>query len=111
MDSADVTYEIVVKSGDEKMTDLVSIIVPVYNAERYIESTAYSVISQTYDNWELLLVDDCSSDNSIQVMRSLREKDSRIRLLIQWRNGRSCRGEEPWSYGEQRKVHCISGCR
>ena len=68
------------------MKDLVSIIVPVYNAQNYIEETVMSVINQTYSNWELLLVDDCSGDDSIQVMRTLQEKDSRIRLLLQWKN-------------------------
>lgn len=50
-------------------TELVSIVVPVYNAGEFIENTIRMVEAQTYENWELLLVDDCSSDNSRQVIR------------------------------------------
>ncbi|OQS57845.1 glycosyl transferase family A, partial [Actinobacillus suis] len=46
------------------MMPLISIIMPVYNAEEYIEEAIKSVLNQTYSNWELILVDDCSTDNS-----------------------------------------------
>ena len=49
--------------------ELISIVVPVYNAGEFIENTIRMVEAQTYENWELLLVDDCSSDNSRQVIR------------------------------------------
>ena len=47
---------------------LVSVIVPVYNAEKWIEDTILSVKSQTYTDWELILVDDGSTDNSVKIM-------------------------------------------
>lgn len=50
------------------MKDLVSIIVPVYNAEAYIESTIAMVKEQTYTKWELILVNDCSADNSAKII-------------------------------------------
>ncbi len=50
---------------------LVSIIVPVYNAGQWIEDTVLSVKSQTYTDWELILVDDKSTDNSLELMRGL----------------------------------------
>lgn len=51
------------------MKDIVSIVVPVYNAEKYLERMIKSVQEQTVSNWELLLVDDCSVDTSREIMR------------------------------------------
>ena len=59
---------------------LVSIIMPVYNCEKYLKESIESVISQTYKNWELLIVDDGSRDNSISIIEAYVKKDSRIRL-------------------------------
>jgi len=67
---------------------LVSIIVPVYNAQKYIGKTIESVLKQTYTEWELLLVDDCSTDKSINVIEGYL-KDERIRLLRQTENNRA----------------------
>ncbi len=66
---------------------MVSIIVPVYNASAYIEKTIATVKAQTYGDWELLLVDDCSKDDSRQKIRALMEDGSdRIRLIEKERN-------------------------
>lgn len=54
--------------------DLVSIIVPVYNAEKFLEETIKSVQEQTYENWELLLVNDCSKDNSKKIAKKYLSK-------------------------------------
>ena len=61
------------------MNDLVSIIMPSYNTERYIESSVRSILAQTYDNWELIIVDDCSTDNTDTIIASI--KDNRIRYI------------------------------
>ena len=63
--------------------DLVSIVVPVYNAERFILETINSVLNQTYKNWELLLVDDISTDNSCKLIEDFikNNKDKKIRLV------------------------------
>ena len=59
---------------------LISIVIPVHNAEKYIGKTIESVKAQTYTNWEILLVDDCSSDNSVEVITPYLE-DDRISLI------------------------------
>lgn len=66
------------------MDELVSIIMPSYNTEKFVDKTIKSVLSQTYENWELLIVDDCSTDNSIQVIKSF--NDSRIKIFINDKN-------------------------
>lgn len=67
------------------MDGLVSIIVPVYNAEKYIEETIACVAAQTYENWELLLVEDCGTDGTLNVIIQYIDKndDARIRLIRQ----------------------------
>ena len=61
------------------MNDLVSIVMPSYNTGEYIADSIKSIQTQTYENWELLIVDDCSTDNSIEVIKSF--DDTRIVLL------------------------------
>lgn len=63
------------------MQQLISVIVPVYNAQDYIADTIDSVLQQTYTNWELLLVDDCSTDNSASIIREYMDKDQRIKYF------------------------------
>lgn len=62
------------------MNDLVSIIMPSYNTANYIEASIESVRHQTYENWELIIVDDCSTDNTDEVVRPFLT-DGRIRYL------------------------------
>lgn len=61
---------------------LVSIITPSYNCASFIGETIESIQAQTYTNWELLITDDCSIDNSLDVISSFVKKDPRIKLLI-----------------------------
>jgi len=60
---------------------LVSIITPVYNSMQFLESTINSVIVQSYSNWEWILVDDCSTDGSSELLESLHEREPRVRLF------------------------------
>lgn len=60
---------------------LVSIITPSYNSTKFIPATIESVLAQTYQNWEMLIVDDCSKDESRNVIRKYTEKDARIKLI------------------------------
>jgi len=64
-----------------KEKPLVSIITPVYNAETFIEASISSVINQTYPNWEMLLVDDRSKDNSVEIINRFAKEDNRIKLF------------------------------
>ncbi len=61
------------------MDKLVSIITPTYNCGRFIARTIDSVLAQTYINWEMVIVDDCSQDDTKEVVKGYMEKDSRIR--------------------------------
>jgi glycosyltransferase involved in cell wall biosynthesis len=60
---------------------MVSIITPSYNSSRFIAQTIESVLSQTYDNWEMIIVDDVSPDNSNEIIEKYVQRDSRIKLL------------------------------
>lgn len=64
----------------------ISIIVPVYRAKRFLEETVASVQNQTYEDWELLLVDDCSGDGSYELACELAKKDARIKPILQLEN-------------------------
>ena len=66
---------------EQKEHDLVSVIMPSYNAAGLIKRTIESVVAQSYKNWELLVIDDCSSDNTRDVVTMLARSDSRIRLV------------------------------
>ncbi len=63
------------------ISNLVSIIMPSYNCGQYIEDTIRSVQAQKYQNWEIIFMDDCSTDDTIRRVSKLREQDSRIILL------------------------------
>lgn len=65
----------------DKESKLVSIITPAYNAERFIGETIESALKQTYANWEMIIVDDCSQDETVSIVKKYMERDNRIRLV------------------------------
>ena len=65
---------------------MVSIIIPAYNCARYLEATVQSVLAQTYRDFEVLILDDCSTDGSADLIRRLAEEDCRIRVLSNEKN-------------------------
>lgn len=71
------------------MTDLISIIVPVYNTEKYLERCVNSLIHQTYQNIEIILVNDGSTDNSQSICEKFAGKNRRIHLINQKNGGSS----------------------
>lgn len=66
--------------------ELVSIITPSYNCAKFVEETIQSILSQTYSNWELLFQDDCSTDNTKEIVTKYAEKDSRIKYECNAKN-------------------------
>lgn len=84
-------YDQLSGSGNTSVSDrvqpLVSIIMPTYNAQDFIETAIESVRNQTWVNFELLVVDDCSKDNTIDIVNNYCATDSRIRLLSTDQNG------------------------
>lgn len=72
------------------MTPLISVILAVHNDERYIEESVRSVLEQTCEDFELILVDDGSDDGTVSLVDSLARTDSRIRLFRQRRSGLTC---------------------
>lgn len=65
---------------------LVSIIMPLYNAESFLNESVGSILSQTYDNWELIVIEDCSSDGSLSLARDFEKQDGRITVYRNKRN-------------------------
>jgi glycosyltransferase involved in cell wall biosynthesis len=65
---------------------LVSIITPCYNSARFISQAIESVLSQTYQNWEMLIIDDCSTDNSVAIITEYIKNDKRIKLFSTEKN-------------------------
>lgn len=61
----------------------ISIIIPVYNVEQYIKNCLESVINQTYDNWEIILIDDGSTDNSKAIYENIAIKNDKIKIFKQ----------------------------
>lgn len=64
----------------------VSIILPTYNGEKFIKESIESVINQTYNNWELIIINDCSTDNTPNIINEYQTKDSRIRVISNEQN-------------------------
>lgn len=69
------------------MRELVSIIMPSYNAEKFIKESINSVLAQTYQNWELLITDDVSKDNTVSIVKQYAKNEPRIKLVEKTNNG------------------------
>src|SRR5580658_4707683 len=68
---------------------LISVVMPVYNAVPYVAAAIESILAQTYSHFELILVDDGSTDGSLAVARQFAERDGRIRLILSDHAGQS----------------------
>ncbi len=83
-------------------TPLISVIMPVYNAMPYLPMAIESVINQTYQNWECIIVDNNSADDSLEIVRQYAQQDARIKIFSENKQGahfarncaiQNCRGE------------------
>ena len=72
---------------EERNEPLVSVVIPAYNAERFIATTLQSVLSQTYQNLEVIVVDDGSGDRTVEIVDSIAQKDRRVVMLQQPNSG------------------------
>ena len=68
------------------MEDKITVVTPTWNSAKYIRETIASVQAQTYQNWEMIIVDDCSTDNTVELVKKISHKDSRIHLIEQKEN-------------------------
>jgi glycosyltransferase involved in cell wall biosynthesis len=63
------------------MDKLISVLMPAYNADRYVAKSIESILNQTHANFELLIIDDCSTDRTWEIISSFAEKDSRVKII------------------------------
>ena len=73
----------------ETKRPLVSVVMPVYNSEKYLKESLDSVLNQTYENLEVICVDDGSEDHSLDILNYYAKKDSRVRVYTQDNKGPS----------------------
>jgi glycosyltransferase involved in cell wall biosynthesis len=85
----------------------VSIIIPAYNAERYLAQTVCSVIDQSFTNWELIIVNDGSADSTLQVARHFSEKDGRVRVITQENRGLAKARNRGFSESSDKSSHFL----
>ena len=71
---------------DNNMSILVSVIIPVYNGEKYIRESLASVLNQSWKNLEILVIDDGSTDTTAEILREFERKDGRIRTIHKEKN-------------------------
>jgi glycosyltransferase involved in cell wall biosynthesis len=69
------------------MSNLVSIVMPVYNSEKFLNDSINDILKQTYKNFEFILIDDGSTDKSLEIIKSFAEKDSRIKFFTKNNGG------------------------
>ena len=65
---------------------LISVIMSVYNGEKYLVQAIESILNQTYQNFEFIIIEDCSTDNSLDILEEYAKKDSRIKIIKKEKN-------------------------
>jgi len=65
---------------------LISVLMPNYNSEKYLNEAIESILNQTYENFEFIILDDCSTDNSWKIIQEYAKKDKRINIFRNEKN-------------------------
>ena len=87
----------------------ISVIVPMYNTEAYIRECVDSVLAQTFQNFEIIIVDDCSADGSLALCRELYGENAKVTILQREKNGRHCGSCQEYRHtGSTGQIHCLS---
>ena len=68
-----------------------TVLMPVYNAEKFLDESINSILSQTYSDFELLILDDGSTDNSLKIIKAYAKEDKRIKVLINNKNQKTAK--------------------
>ena len=74
-----------------KSTPKISVLMPVYNAEKYLKDSVNSILNQTFTDFEFIIIDDCSTDKSLEILKNFANMDKRIRLFTNSDNLRICK--------------------
>ena len=69
------------------MSELISVILPVYNGEKYLKESIESILNQTYTNFEFIIIDDGSKDSSLEIIKEYEKEDERIIVISRENKG------------------------
>ena len=80
-------FDYIPEQAYELKTPKISVVVPCYNVSKYVSKCLDSILNQTYKNLEIILVEDCSTDNTLEILKEYEKKDKRIKLIKNKKNG------------------------
>lgn len=94
----------------DNKNDLISVLMPTYNVEEYVEEAVRSILNQTWTNFELIIVDDCSTDKTFDILRGLANQDPRIRIYRNKENSKICQTlNRAWSHAKGNYIARMDG--
>lgn len=91
------------------INELVSIITPLYNGERFVAQTIESVLAQTHPHWEMIIINDGSKDNSEAIVQTYADTDTRIKTFLPTQCRFSCRTKQRYTKSFW-TLHCLIRC-
>ena len=84
---------------------------PVYNAEKFLAESINSILSQTYSDFELLILDDGSTDNSLKIIKAYAKEDKRIKRSCKSKKSGRSKMSQSSSKNQQNRIYRMDGCR